>query len=239
MHKIAFYLFSHKALYTFAKETITIIKSAGMDLTVLSGFIIKAEACFSDFDKALTCHDVNPFTIKINEADSERDQRFLGFKNYVEACSYRKKKSWQEAAASIKLVIDRYGGDIYRMSLPEESAALTNMITDLRQEPHAKACNTIEATVWLDELEADQNQFENLVKQRNNQDTSDSKTLLETRKPLITTLRNLFKMIELQQQVEASDALNALVNHLNNLITSSMASARISKTLSERANVES
>ncbi len=239
MHKIAFYLLSHKALYTFAKEVLAIINTAGIDLTAMSGFIDKVTVYFQDFDQALTRDYVDPYTVKVNDADSERDRRFLGFKNYVEACSYRKDDSWQEAAEMIGSVIERYGGDVYRLSLPEESAALTNMMADLQQEPYRSACNTIDAGDWLSELNTDQAYFESLVQQRNSQDTSNDKTLIATRKPLIKALRNLLKMIELQQQVEASDALNALVNHLNNLITSSMTSARLSRSLSDRPNIES
>ncbi|MBS2213293.1 hypothetical protein KEM09_17900 [Carboxylicivirga mesophila] len=239
MHKIAYSLLSNKVLYTFAREVLAIIKTAGIDVTPFSSFVEKSESSLQEFDKALTRDDVNPFTIKINDADRERDLRFLGFKNYIEACAYRKEQSKQQAAHNIKAVIERYGNELYRLSYPEQTAAMQNLLTDLGKEPLKSDCAIVEATAWLDELNADQSHFESLVQQRNSQDTGNSKTLTETRKPLIIALKNLLMMIELQQQIQASDALNALVNHLNNLIDSSMTSARLSKSLSDRANIES
>jgi hypothetical protein len=237
MHKIAYTILSNKALFTFVKEVIAIINAAGIDLTILTNFLIKTNACFQDYDTALFRDFVDPYTTKISEADRQRDQRFLGFKNYVEACSYRKDESWQQASKQILDAIERYGNDLYRYSLPEESAALRNLITDLQQEPLKSACTTIEMTSWLAEMSESQSEFESLVQQRNNQ-VANTKTLMETRKPLVKAVKNLLKMIELQQQIETNDAFKSMVNQLNNLISSSMASARISRSLSDKANLE-
>jgi len=240
MNKIAYSLFTHKALYTFAKEVLAVVKSAGVSsIVALITFIDKAEACFQDFDQALSRDYIDPFTVKINEADRQRDQRFLGFKNYIEACSYRKDDSWQEAAMRIKAVIERYGNDLYRYSFPEESAALQNMMSDLQSDPLKEACTILTAGAWLNELSESQGYFEGLMQERNSQSDVNDKTLMETRKPLVKALRNLLKMVELQQQVEDSDALTAAVNQLNNLIANSMSSARLSRSLSDRANIES
>ncbi|WP_289053836.1 DUF6261 family protein [Carboxylicivirga marina] len=238
MHKIAYSLFSHKALFTFAKEVLAIIAAAGIDLIMLTNFVDKLSNRFNDFDSALKRDYVDPYTIKINDADRERDLRLIGFKNYVDACGYRKDESWQKASEQILSVIERYGSDMYRYSLPEESAAPQNLMTDLKKEPLQSACTTIDAAPWLDEMTESQTHFETMVQQRHSQPDVNDKTLVETRKPLIKALKNLLKMVELQQAVEATDAINALVNQLNNLIDSSMASARISRSLSDKANAE-
>jgi len=238
MRKISYYLFSHKALYTFVKVVLSIINPLKNDEPSLTGFANKTDQLFQDFDMALSRDYVNPFTIKINDADRQRDLRFLGLKNYLEACCYRKDNSWQEAAEQIKAVIERYGNDLYRTAQPEESAALLNLFTDLQNEPLKSACTTLENEPWLNELIEAQTYYEALVQQSHQQELTNDKTLMTTRTPLIAATKNLLKMVELQQQVQSSDALNAMVNQLNNLIASSMASARLSNALSDKAKVE-
>jgi hypothetical protein len=201
-------------------------------------FIEKVSRAFHNFDLALTRDLVDPYTVKINAADRMRDLRFLGFKNYVEACSYRKQEGWQEAAVQIKAAIERYGNDLYRLSLPEETAALQNLMSDLEQEPLKAACDVIQLLPWIEELNLAQTHFEALRQQQNSQDHSVNKTLLETRKPLNRAVKNLLKMIELQQVVQESDAFNAMVNQIDNLIATSMSSARLSRSLSDRIDIE-
>ncbi len=238
MSKISYYLFSHKALYTFVKEVLAIVNEYVTDDVALTSFVTKVNQQFQDFDLALSRDYIDPFTTKVSDADRERDLRFVGLKSYLEACCFRKESGWKEAAQQIQSVIERYGKDLYRLPLPEESAALQNLFTDLGKEPLKSACNTLLANPWLDELKEAQSAFEALVKERHKQELSNDKTLLETRRPLVKATRNLLKMVELQYQVEATDTRKAMNNELNNLINSSMASARISRSLSDKAHQE-
>ncbi|TAJ15675.1 hypothetical protein DMA11_00270 [Marinilabiliaceae bacterium JC017] len=234
MKKVAYYLFSHNGLFTFVKRLLAIVEEKDAATLGLAVFVDMVKRLFSNFDKALKRDMVDPFTVKVGEADQERDNRFLGFKNYVNACRYRKSEAWQQAAEQIGRAIERYGGDLYRMANAEESAAIRNLVSDLNTEPLLTACNTIEAGAWISELTEAQEAFSLLEQQRVSETEANYFTLGETRKPLVAGTRSLLKMIELQQQASNNAELNQLVEQLNNLISQSMASARISHTLNEK-----
>jgi len=237
MQKISYSLYSHSALRTFIKELLSLINSAAIDITTINVFVDKTNQKLQLFDNSLASGDADPFTTMVNDADRQRDLRFLAFKNYVEACSYRKDGDWQISATQIKLTIEKYGNDLYRFSLPEESAALNNLIAELEQEPLKTAVNTIEAHTWLAEIKQAQAVFDDLIQRQFNRDVIDDKSVQESRKPLVKSVRSLLRMVELQQELNACDALNALVSKINALISTSQSGARLSRSLSDTINV--
>ncbi|TAJ12447.1 hypothetical protein DMA11_12885 [Marinilabiliaceae bacterium JC017] len=234
MKKIAFYLFSSNALYTFIKRALALIEEKDPTALGLAVFVNKAKALFNNFDSALKRDMVDPLTVKVNDADQTRDNRYIGLKNYVNACRYRESEAWQQAAEQIGRAFERYGSELYRMSNAEESAAIRNLVNDLNTEPLLTACNTIEADPWISELIVAQESFTVLEQQRVSQTDKNTFTLRETRKPLVTALRSLLKMVELQQQATENAELDLLVEQLNNLISQSMTSVRMSHSLNEK-----
>tara|TARA_R110001583_G_scaffold61148_1_gene181046 strand:+ start:7221 stop:7955 length:735 start_codon:yes stop_codon:yes gene_type:complete len=237
MKKISYYLFSNNALFTFIKGIISIVGKTTVAELGLKVFQDLTIAKFADFDLALKRDHVDPLTQKLNQADQNRDHRFIGFKSYIAACQYRKDAAWHEEAKKIDRVIHRYGGDLYRMANAEESAALDNLIGDLKTEPYSTAITTIEATNWLAEMESAQQDYKALGQQRVEQTDTNTNTIGDTRKPLINANKSLLSMIELQNQATANPALKDLIEQINNHIAKSMASARLSNSLNEKEDL--
>jgi len=233
MKKISYYLFSHNALLTLVKDIISIVEKAPVAELGLQVFLDIVKAKFANYESAVTRDKVNPYTAKLNEADQERDDRFIGFKSYVAACKYRKSRAWLEAAEEIEKLVAHHGSELYRMANAEESAALDNLIADLMSEAYHPFIAKIKAEDWLNEMNKDQLVYKALIQEQVEQTDRNTNSLENTKKPLIMANRALLSMIELQQTAINNPALGELVDQLNNHISKSMANARLSHSLNE------
>lgn len=236
--KISYYLLSSDALYTLSSDALDIIALQDITPYGIQVLVDRATASLNKFDIALKRDMVNPLTQQIIEADEARDNSFLGFKAYVGACHYKASPIWQEASDQLKRAINRYGSELYDMAYAEESSSIDNLLGDLNQDPLSTYITTIEATSWRTQLEVDQNAFKALRQQQNVETETGLPTIVETRKPLINDLRALLTMIGLQAGILNDVALNNMVSALNNLIDTTMTSARQSQSLSEPDELE-
>lgn len=234
MKNVSYYLFSHNALFSFIRGVIDLVEKTNTEELGLKVFLKNTKTQFSRFDNALKRDYVNPFTQTMISTDRSRDDRFIGFKAYVAACKYRKNKNWLIAAEELERLIDRYGGELYKMSYAEESAALDNLIADLQTAPFKKAIRTIQANDWQDEMIEEHEAFKALNQKRNETEDPNTETIGDTRKPAIRALRSLLSMIRLQEEAMDNPALSDLVAQLNKHISKSMASARLSHSLNDK-----
>lgn len=233
MNKVSYYLFSHNALFTFIKDSISIVEKSPVEDLGLKVFLDIAKTRFQIYESTLQHDKIDPYTAKLNAADDERDDRFLGFKGYVSVCKYRKLEAIQVAAEEIDRAIRRYGSNLYRMANAEESAALDNLISDFKAEPYNTHLATIKAEEWFAEMEADQQAYKTLVQEQVENSNGNSNSVIKARKPLVKANRSLMSMIELQQTASENPAFDTLVDQLNNHISKSMANARLSHSLNE------
>jgi hypothetical protein len=234
MKNTSYYLFSHNALFTYIGGVIDLVEKTNTEELGLRVFLNNAKTEFSKFDSALKRDYVNPFTQALIAADQKRDDRFIGFKEYVAACKYRKNKNWHTAAEELERLIDRYGNDLYKMSFAEESAALDNMIADLQTDPFKKAVRTIQAKDWQDEMTEEHQAYKALSQERNESSNPNTNTIGDSRKPTIRAIKSLLSMIDLQEQATGNPVLSDLIEQLNNHISKSMSNARLSHSLNEK-----
>ncbi|RUT79190.1 DUF6261 family protein [Ancylomarina longa] len=230
MKKVAYYVFSHKALYTFIGGVIALVEKVNTEELGLSVFVEKTKTEFEKFANAINREYTNPFTQLLIEADQHRDDRFIGLKSYIGACKYRKEEAYPGASEELERLIARVGTDLYKMPFAEESAALDTLIDELQSEQYAKAIRTIRAKEWIDQLVESQEVYKNLIQQRIELPNTNTDTIGDTRKPLIRANRSLLLMISLQEQASENPAITELIDQLNNHISKSMSSARLSNS---------
>lgn len=237
MKKTSCYLFSHNALYTFIGGVIELVEKANLEDLGVNVFLDNTKTTCGKFEYALKRDLVNPFTQLLIEADQRRDKRFLGFKAYVTTCGYHESEKWNVAAEKIELLIERYGSDLYKMALAEETAALNNLTSDLSTEPYAEAIRTIQGKEWVDVMVLANQDYKNLNLQRSETKEVNTNTIGDTRKPAVHAVTSLLSMISLLNEATANPDLATLVEQLNNYISKSMTSARLSNTLHEKEEI--
>ncbi|MUP39177.1 DUF6261 family protein [Labilibaculum euxinus] len=237
MKNVSYYLFSHNALYTFIGGVIDLVKKVDSDELGVTVFLKNTESTCEKFEYALQRDLVNPFTQLLFEADQKRDNRFLGFKGYVAIGKYHESEAWNKAAAEIEVLIDRYGGDLYKMAVAEETAVLDNLISDLNAEPYATAIRTIQGKEWMDFMVLANQEYKDLSLQRSELNNTNTNTLGDSRKPAVNAVKSLLSMISLLNQATANPVLSTLIEQLDNHIAKSMASARLSYSLNEKEEI--
>lgn len=216
-------------LYNLSDGTISLAKSAQLPEGPLATFLSNVESCHQDFSRGFQRDDKDPYTEEKALRDSERDEAFLAFRGYVEACTHRRDASVSEPAEEILEVIRKYGWSSWNLGYQKQTALHANMIEELKQE-HAEQMDAIGATTpWFEELEQAQEAF-TAVKISSVSNIPDRVTLTETRKPLEQALRNFYAMVDLIAQSEENETLNQLIRDLNQLITETMAIARAAQT---------
>lgn len=238
LNQIYYSLLDHFSLFTLSQSVLDAI--APIDITPygLQIFVDRATEKHNNFDSALKRDNVNPLTVKIHEADEERDDAFLGLKNYVQACTYRRDEGWNESAVNIQRCIERYGNKLYTFGLRQNTGALVNFLGDLKTLPLSADVTKINLTEWVNILDNCEIAFEALTKQRQDETITDLPTITNTRKPLINALKDLLNMINLQAKALDDATLNSLVLSLNNNIDEAMTSARMSQAQSEPDELE-
>ncbi|MFA9371886.1 MAG: DUF6261 family protein [Labilibaculum antarcticum] len=234
MKNISYYLFSHKALFTFIGGIIDLVGKTNAEELGFKIFLEKTKTEFSLFESALKRDYIDPFTEKLVMADQKRDDRFLGFKGYTGVCKYRKAESWGLAAEELERLIARYGNELYRMAFAEESAALDNLIAELQTEPFKTAVVTIQANDWMDEMVEAEQEYKALNQERSETSDQNTNTIGSTRKSTTCAVRSLLSMISLQVQATANPVLVNLIDQLNNHISKSMSNARLSHSLNDK-----
>ncbi len=233
MKSISYYTFAHKGLSTFAKDILALIAQIDITTFGIQTFVDKVIISYNNHCKAQQRNKTNPLTVLINEADDNRDDCILALNRYLDSCKYDPDENIRASAKFIEDAIDRLGTNIYRMGQRVKSATILNIISESKQLQFEQATRIIDAAGKFSKLEDSQTAYDALIKQRASETDKNNFTLLETQKLLIDDLRSLIRIIDLQNQALENDELNNLTLQIDNLTSSDMASARISKSHKE------
>jgi len=195
----------------------------GVKDTPLSVFIDNLQYSFKDFDNLMKQHYASAHSRTLATLDTLRDRDFRFFRallNYA----LRSKKSEVAAAANIIDVIFRGYGDVAKMSYPDETANMTNLIRDLRETTVFAQLQSVSfAEDVLDDMEEHNNDFRTTYEER----SDESMTIItggtfEARKRVTMALRDLVKGFELTLflggSVEAREAAKKIDKLFENSI---------------------
>jgi hypothetical protein len=219
-------------LLTFGQRVIGVFTSNDTNSKYgLDPFVTRAISAYNNFNKAFERESKNPFTDDLALADAERDASFVGFRNYIVACSLRNSSGWNTAANRILDIIRKHGWSAASFGYKAETAALTNVIDEVKTKCTADL-TLLSATEWFAQLETAQTAFEQVQNASINRDTSnEGPTIRDTRPVLTQALRALLSITDLQFSATPDDAiLKTYMNALNELILVTMTSVRANAT---------
>jgi hypothetical protein len=138
-------------------------------------------------------------TAVIGTLDAERDRIWSGFTEAVRSASRHFLPERRDDAAVIARVVDHYG-DITHRSYSEETAALYNLIQELRASA-ATPLQQLGLTPWIDELERINGEFQEAVIRRTRENAA---------KPEIG-------MVDIRRQTD--EAWNGIIRRIEALAT--------------------
>lgn len=231
---VNFSLFPSNELFTFAKGSLSVVNEKKEHIPAIFPFAEKANQMLIIYQSALERERKNPFTSLLATTDADRDSSFYGLRTYFEATGYRKLEGWNAASEKLMEIIRRHGWSAASMGYKAETAALTNIISEIKTKC-ASELELIGATEWLAELEATQLAFEEAFHRSITTMPTGEATVWETRPLLVNALRSLFSMISLLQSETPSEDLMTLETSLNELINRSLSTVKATGTRIENA----
>ena len=229
-------LLPNDELYTLTQRVMTACNGLNLtDASPVKPLINVAGQAFEKFDLAFKRESKNSATPILRNLDEIRDEGFLAFRFCTEAWSHRANVEKREAALKILSVIRRYDWSAHALGDKTETAALANLMNDLRNN-YAAEMTLLNLSEWFGEMEAAQVAYEKGVAENAANAPTDLPTLTITRPDLIKALKNLFSLISLLEP--SMPEFTPLIATINNLITQSLTSAKAAATRAANQKAE-
>jgi hypothetical protein len=228
-------LFPSDELFTLAKGIISLSVEKKTQLPVIIPFLDNVIQKCNNFQSALERESKNPFIKLQSEKNDALSDSFLSFRKQCESGQTRRKEGWKPAAEILLAVIRKHGWSAHNMGYKAKTAAIITITSEIRAK-HMTELAKIQATEWLEELEAAKADFATAAMQVVEAASANHEYVVaDTRPELIAALKALFQTISLQQIAAPSVDLDALTDQLNELIGTSLATVKASNTRAENS----
>ena len=129
---------------------------------------------YANLDAALKKITKSAITDAIKAADAARDAAFTGISKYNKTIlDYHYEPDWHEAARKIDIVLHTYG-NVAAKPINEETSAIYNLVQELRSDNYRTHVNLIGLTPWVNKLGIFNNNFEQLIQERDRESETKS-----------------------------------------------------------------
>ena len=183
---------------------------------------------YAQEDEALKKITKSAITADIQEADRRRDQLFRGMVDTGNAALNHFRTEVQDAARRLKIVFDTYG-NLAKKPLNEQTSAVYNLLQDLNGAYAADAA-TAGIKEWADELQAANEAFDRLIKDRYEESALKTDLVLkQVRQQVDGQYRLIIERINALVTIEGAEAYTEFIRYLNTII------ARYTTTVAQRA----
>jgi hypothetical protein len=185
-----------------------------MTLKIEALFNLHYLPLYADEDKALIKIAKNSFSEERSEADRQRDNIFRGLDDATKAALNYFDPVVRKAAKRIRIPFDAFG-NIAKLSLNEETAAIYNLLQELRTN-YADEVRTIGLSLWLDQLETDNKAYEALVSSGYEEEAGKTELKIkQTRIEIDKVLRSIFERIEALILINGETGYTEFIRLLN------------------------
>jgi len=173
---------------------------------------------YNQEDTALKKIIKSAITAEIQDADSRRDQLFRGLAETNKTALKHFDAEVQAAARRLKIVFDTYG-NLASKPLNEQTSAVYNMLQDLNSSKYAADAVKVGLTPWKTELQAANEEFDRLKKERYDEAAEKTNLVLrQVRTEVDAQYRLITARIEALVIVEGAAAYLPFINYFNVVI---------------------
>ena len=213
--------FSAKEFYSFSKRILPILDQLDAESLGLAKPLATAQKSFYVLQSHFNSNSVIPCNQSMVNADGNRSDAFVGFRNYLLACERRNNQELKYNARILLDAIKKYGWDLELESSVSKTNKLSELLKDIRVLPIlSKALATLNMKEWFNELDEAQNRF--MAVNRNNvEDRPQSGSCACTE--IRNSLGLVFRYIELMQLIQPNHLylsvikdFNVVINEFNN-----------------------
>ncbi len=194
---------------------------------LMLALISKLDAAIAVAAKAVKSSTKSTLTKEVQQADLDRDDSYISFRNHVKSGLRRKNEAYRTACEAIWVLLEKNGTSLYKLSNDEETGVITSLMNDLNTDEIKAHLETVHATEWLAELGRDNATFISKRKERadtrSEDDTQlDEEAFLQLRAMLDLAGSTLDTMLTLDNV----EGLEAAIESSNQYIREANAAAR-------------
>jgi hypothetical protein len=169
---------------------------------------------YEKLDEGIKKINKSAFTADIQDADRARDEIWSAMKHMNAAALRNPAQEVRESAKRLKIIFDTYG-NVAKMPLNEQTAAIYNLLQDL-QGKYAADVTAARLKTCVDELQASNAIFENLMKDRFDEAAAKTDVVVkEARAALDEAYRDIAVCINALTLMEGAAVYEQFVRALN------------------------
>jgi hypothetical protein len=188
-------------------------------------------ASFAALDTAVKQAQKTGYTDAIIAADDKRDNILIGFTGVLNGYTRFPEPELANAATQLLAVTDKYGPGVARLPQREETAVLTNLVGDLRNEVNAPLLQTVGVAVWVDKLDEANLAFGELYANRTEKEAAYITGLTRTeRANTQAAFEKLAQAIEAWAFINGEAAYKPLADKINQAVADVQQAARARAT---------
>jgi len=212
--------------FQFHTEHIALINALNPQALGISQMFEEYKAFFDEEDIALKKVNKSDYTRLIKEADKIRDEVYGGIVQVNEGNTKHFNKDIKATAMRLKILFDTYG-NLSRKPLNEQTAAITNIMQDLKGKYQADI-NASSLNGWAAELERTNNAVAELVKERSNETASKVTIVLaQARANVDAAYRKIVERINAAVIMEGVQNYETYIKGINEIINRYTAALKV------------
>lgn len=224
----------------YATRYVEIAENPNFEDMGLSNFSLNVRTSLNNLEKNMHKVTSSPFTIDIADGDTERDNGFLSFRNYIEACCTFSDPEWAKAGEVLIKIIKSHGYTLYKKGYDIQTSIMNSLITELTENPEAlQALETVNGKFWLNPMIKAHENFKSLVAKRNESEAQKSDiSALELHKALHLSYENLAQYIDVMSKMDTTGNYENLIRRLNEVTEDVLTKEKARATRRENATEE-
>lgn len=204
---------------------------AAMQITTVAN---EFNAALSSLDKALKQAQKTGYTESIIAADEARDNIYTGFTSSLRGMTRFPDAEIAQSAQKLMVVTDKYGQGITRLPQREESAALTNMVSELQNAENTPLLQQTGLALWVQKLADANRAFDELYANRTEKEAEFIVHLTRTeRANMQAAFEKLVRAIEAYAFINGEAAYKPLADKINTEIGNVKQATKARATLNQ------
>ena len=205
--------------FQFHKEHIKALELEPEVSASLGGLSVSYKQDFVKLDDAYKLVRKSDFTHLIDEEDGVRDRMRTGLWYYIQAAKIHKSEEIANAGRRLDIVVSNTYGNVNHLSNVQQSAAVTNLVQDLRSDKYKNDIALVRGKEWVDYLEESNNIVIELTQARENEKLAKPDVrMAEARKIIDTTYRAITDRVNALVVIEGDAKYAGYIKRINNLI---------------------
>lgn len=200
-------------------NVLSYLKAENLEELKLASLAESFEAKLKLYDEVLVLERGNALSVKISQADLERDNALKALINVVKAYALFPDEDKADAALKLQHVIGKYGSGIDRLPYLQESGVLANLLQDLEIKENADAIQLLHLDDWLPKLKDAAARFDELfVSRESDNSTKLSGKVKEAREAIQAEFEQLVALVNAYEIVYGAEAYAGFVAKVNEAV---------------------